>query len=431
MNTRSDGQSGAQSGSWPARYTVLVLAALAVFVCYMDRVVMSVTIIPMAAEFGWSPEEQGRVLSSFFVGYLLTQVAGGWLAERYGGKLVLGAGVAFWSFFTLITPFAAAGGLLALLVARVLMGVGEGITFPSIYALFGRWIPSGERSRAIGILFSMIPLGSVFALLATPWLVQHFGWPSAFYVFGAIGFVWWAAWQRFATRTPEMHPGVSPDELKLIRDGADTGLPDATPPPMGALLRTPAVWAIIVCHFAANWGSYVLLAWMPTYINQGLGVDFAAVGIFTMIPSLVSFFAMNAGGWVADRLIQGGMDVTRVRKLMQTIGFGGFAAVLAVVGYVDSVPLAIALMSLGNIFGGATAGGFGVNHLDIAPRGAGIIMGLSNTAATVPGIVGVYISGLILQATGSWTLVFQTAAGVLIAGLLVYLLCASSKRLFD
>jgi len=120
-----------------------------------------------------------------------------------------------------------------------------------------------------------------------------------------------------------------------------------------------------------------------------------------------------------------------VRKLMQTIGFGGFAAVLAVVGYVDSVPLAIALMSLGNIFGGATAGGFGVNHLDIAPRGAGIIMGLSNTAATVPGIVGVYISGLILQATGSWTLVFQTAAGVLIAGLLVYLLCASSKRLFD
>jgi len=116
---------------------------------------------------------------------------------------------------------------------------------------------------------------------------------------------------------------------------------------------------------------------------------------------------------------------------MQTIGFGGSAAVLAMVGYVESIPLAIALMSLGNIFGGATAGGFGVNHLDIAPRGAGVIMGLSNTAATIPGIVGVYISGLILNATGSWTLVFQTAAGVMVAGLLVYLVFASSRKLFD
>jgi len=429
--TRPTALGAAEPRRWPARYTVMLLAALAVFVCYMDRVIMSVAVIPMAADFGWSAEQQGRVLSSFFVGYLLTQVAGGWLAERYGGKIVLGTGVAFWSLFTLITPVAAAGGMTALLVTRVLMGIGEGITFPSIYALFGRWIPLTERSRAIGILFSMIPLGSVFALLATPWLVAHLGWQWAFYLFGAIGFLWWAAWQRCTTRTPEQHPKVSAEELALIRGDAAEAPDDAPPPAMRTLLRLPAVWAIIVCHFCANWGSYVLLAWLPTYINKGLGVDFAAVGVFTMIPSLVSFFAMNGGGWVADRMIQSGMDVTRVRKIMQTVGFGGSAAVLAGVGYVESVPLAIALMSLGNIFGGATAGGFGVNHLDITPRGAGIIMGLSNTAATIPGIVGVYVSGLILEATGSWTLVFQTAAGVFVFGLLFYLAFASSRKLFD
>ena len=139
----------------------------------------------------------------------------------------------------------------------------------------------------------------------------------------------------------------------------------------------------------------------------------------------------NAGGWMADALIRRGMETTRVRKLLQAVGFGGSAAVLAVVGYVESVPLAIALMSLGNVFGGAMSGGFGVNHLDIAPRGAGIIMGLSNTAATIPGIVGVYISGLILEATGSWVLVFQTAAGVLTFGMVFYLLFASSRQLFD
>jgi ACS family sodium-dependent inorganic phosphate cotransporter len=89
-------------GAWPARYPIVLLAAVAVFICYMDRVIISVAIIPMATDFNWSPEQQGRVLSSFFVGYLLTQVAGGWLAERFGGKVVLGVGVVFWSLFTLL-----------------------------------------------------------------------------------------------------------------------------------------------------------------------------------------------------------------------------------------------------------------------------------------------------------------------------------------
>lgn len=414
---------------WPARYNIIALAAAAVFICYMDRVIISIAIIPMSADFGWTPEEQGRVLSSFFVGYLLTQVAGGWLAERYGGKIVLGFGVVFWSLFTLLTPVAAAGGLTALLVARVLMGIGEGITFPSIYAMFGRWIPESERSRAIGILFSTIPLGSVFALVATPWIVTHYGWEMGFYAFGAIGFVWWIFWQKLSARSPDEHPRISEEELQLIQGDAE--VTETPPPPIKALLKTPAVWAIIIGHFCANWGTYVLLAWMPTYINKGLGVDFASVGIFTMIPSLFSFLALNAGGWLADYLIRQGHDKTRVRKTMQAVGFGGSAAVLAVVGYVESIPLAIALMSLGNIFGGAMAGGFGVNHLDIAPRGAGVIMGLSNTAGTLPGIIGVYISGLILQATGSWALVFQTAAGVLTFGLVFYLIFARAEKLFD
>ncbi len=419
------------AGGWPARYRVVLLAALAVFICYMDRVVISVAIIPMAADYGWSAEEQGRVLSAFFVGYLLTQIAGGWMAERFGGKVVLGAGVVFWSFFTLLTPVAAAGGLTALLTARILMGVGEGVTFPSVYAMFGRWVPLQERSRAVGILFSAIPLGSMFALLATPWIVLQFGWEFAFYLFGGVGFIWWIVWHFSTAKDPQDDPRVSAEELAFIRGDTELDAADAVPPPMRELLSKPAVWAIVVGHFCANWGSYVLLAWMPTYINRGLGVDFASVGIFTMIPALFSFLSLNAGGWLADKLIRSGHDTTRVRKLMQTVGFGGSAAVLAVVGYVESVPLAIALMSLGNIFGGAMSGGFGVNHLDIAPRGAGIIMGLSNTAGTIPGIMGVYISGLILAATDSWALVFQTAAGVLTFGLLFYLFFASSKKLFD
>ncbi len=416
-------------GSWPVRYNIVALAAAAVFICYIDRVIISIAIIPMSADYGWNSEQQGLVLSSFFLGYLLTQIAGGWLAERYGGKIVLAAGVIFWSLSTILTPLAAAGGLTALLITRVLMGVGEGVTFPSIYALFGRWIPESARSRAIGILFSMIPLGSVFALLATPWIVTHYGWEMGFYLFGAVGFVWWLFWQRNATGRPETHPRISRAEVEFIQDGI--GGDETTPPAIKALLKTPAVWAIIVAHFCANWGGYVLLAWMPTYLNKGLGVDFTAVGIYTMIPAVFAFLALNAGGWLADNFLRRGFNKTRVRKSMQAVGFGGFAIVLSVVGYVESVPVAIAMMSIGNIFSGALAGGFGVNHLDIAPRGAGVIMGLSNTAGTIPGVIGVYVSGLILQETGSWALVFQTGAGIMVFGLLFYLVFAKSDKLFD
>ena len=157
----------------------------------MDRVNISVAIIPMAPSSVGIRTTQGTVLSAFFVGYLATQVIGGRLADRFGGKVVLGIGVLSWSLFTLLTPFAAFGGFIALLVARIGMGVGEGVTFPSIYALFGRWLPKEESSRAIGVIFSAIPLGSVFALLITPIIVIHWGWQWAFYSFGAVGAVWW------------------------------------------------------------------------------------------------------------------------------------------------------------------------------------------------------------------------------------------------
>ena len=414
---------------WPRRYTLVLLSFAAVFICYMDRVNISVAIIPMAAEFGWNAEQQGRVLSAFFVGYLLTQVLGGRLADRFGGKIVLGIGVLSWSLFTLITPLAAAAGFAALLAARIGMGVGEGVTFPSIYSLFGRWLPKAESARGIGVIFSAIPLGSVFALLATPFIVVTWGWHWAFYSFGAIGMVWWWFWYRNVSAHPDAHPTIAEHERAQL--DAIVAAEESRPPTLRELLGCAPVWAMIVGHFCTNWGGYVLLAWMPTYITQGLGVDFASVGIFSVIPSLCSFLFLNVAGWFADRLIKRGWDVTTARKTMQTIGFGGAATTLMFVGYIHDAPTAIALMSVGSILGACAAGGFGVNHLDVAPRYAGVLMGLSNTAGTIPGIIGVYVSGLILNLTHSWTLVFQVAAGIYLFGMVFYLIFASSKRLFD
>lgn len=415
----------------PQRAVVVGLAFLAVFVCYIDRVNISVAIIPMAAELGWSPQTQGTVLSSFFAGYLLLQIAGGRFADRFGGKVVLGAGVLFWSLFTVLTPPAAFLGFGALLAARIAMGMGEAVTFPSIYSLYGRWVPQRERSRAVGLMNSGIPLGTIFALVGTPWLVERFGWEWAFYAFGALGVVWFAGWQWGATSDPAQHPRVTPAELATIRGDAGTAAGPAERLPLSAFLGSSAVWAIAVAHFCNNWSLYVLLSWLPTFVTQGLGVDYAAVGWFTMVPHVTLFLFLNVAGRLADRLIEKGMPVGRVRKLLNTVGFGGLAAALLVVGTVESAVAAIAVMSAGTAVGALVTGGFAVNHMDVAPRHAGTLMGITNTAGTLPGVVGVYASGLILEWTGSWALVFQVAAGVVLFGMLFFLIFASGERKLD
>lgn len=416
---------------WQTRYTMVGLCACATFICYIDRVNISVAIIPMAEEFGWDQSTRGLILSSFFLGYLLTQVAGGWLADRFGGKVVLGFGVVFWSAFTIITPPAAFAGLSLLLLARIGMGLGEAVTFPSIYSLFSRWLPVTERTRAIGLNASAIPLGTVFALLLTPVIVLALGWEWVFYLFGAVGIVWFVFWQRLAATEPSDHPRVDQAELAAIR-GEQTSEGAAQAPPLKAMLASTAVWAIIVSHFCSNWGTYVLLSWLPTYFTEGLGVDFAAVGVATMFPALASFLFLNVAGWVTDKLIAAWPGrLTYVRKLMQFIGFGGSAIVLAVVGYVESVMWAIVLMCIGNVVGAFAMGGWGSNHMDIAPKHAGTLMGITNTAGTIPGIIGVYVSGLILQWTDSWILVFQVAAAFNVFGLVFYLLFARTEVEFD
>ncbi len=418
--------------SFQRRYQIVGLSFLAVFICYIDRVNISVAIIPMAEDLGWSMQTQGTVLSAFFVGYLLLQIIGGKLSDRFGGKVVLGAGVVLWSIFTILTPPAAMIGLTLLIVTRILMGMGEAVTFPSIYSTYAKWIPLKERSRAIGFTNSGIPIGTVFALVVTPIVVQSWGWEWAFYSFGVVGLIWWFFWHAMATSDPADHPKMTEEELAHIRqaDENDAETPEGSPSIL-AFLKCAPVWAIVTAHFCNNWSLYVLLSWLPTFVNKGLGVDYASVGWFTMIPHVASFFFLNIAGNIADRLIGNGMAVIKVRKMMMTIGFGGISVCLFFVGGVDDVWLAIAIMTTGSALGAFVTGGFAVNHMDIAPRHAGTLMGITNTAGTIPGIIGVFVSGLILELTGSWALVFQVAAGVTLFGLVVYLLFASADKLFD
>ena len=227
------------------------------------------------------------------------------------------------------------------------------------------------------------------------------------------------------------HPRISPAELSYLEERVQASGTVDDAPPLSTFLKNKPLWAIIVAHFCNNWTLYVVLSWLPKYVNEGLGVSFAAVGFVSMLPHVTSFFCLNIAGNIADRMIKRGMDVTFVRKLLQTIAFGGLSVCLFLIPTVDSAWAAIGILCLGKMFSAAGIGGHSVNHMDIGPRHAGALMGITNTAGTIPGIVGVYVSGLILQLTGSWDLVFQVTAGVTLFGMVFYLLFASGEKQFD
>ena len=152
---------------WKSWHTVIFLCSAAVFISYIDRTNISVAAIPMKDEFAWTETTKGFVLSSFFIGYILLQVVSGTLANRYGGKVVLGVAVVWWSVFTMLTPPAARVSLAALIGARIALGLGEAAVFPASINMVGRWVPVASRSRAVALFASSLSLGTVVSLPLT------------------------------------------------------------------------------------------------------------------------------------------------------------------------------------------------------------------------------------------------------------------------
>lgn len=404
------------SRAWPAYYTVVLLCFAAVFISYIDRTNISVASIAMQEQFGWSETTKGIVLSSFFAGYLVLQVASGTLANRYGGKLVLGIAVVWWSLFTILTPPAALISLPMLIAARVALGLGEAAVFPASINMVGRWVPAEHRSRAVALFSSGLSIGTVFSLPVTGWLVRDYGWPVPFYAFGLVGIVWAAAWFTMV--------------------GSGRGVPDDIAAggrtiPWGRLLSNAAVWAIIVNHFCNNWSLYVLLAWLPSYFKSTFDVSLANAGLLSAAPWLLSFVMANVAGSLADRMLRRGTRATVVRKVMQAIGLLGGATFLLLLPLAGTATTAVLLMC------GATGtlafclAGFGPNCFDIAPRYADVIWGISNTFGTIPGIVGVAVTGWLVERTGGYTAPFVVTAAIAVTGAVTFLVFGSGDRQID
>ena len=402
---------------WKSWHTVVVLCCAAVFISYIDRTNISVAAIPMKEQFKWTETTKGIVLSSFFVGYILLQIVSGSLANRYGGKIVLGVAVLMWSLFTVLTPPAAMLSLPALIGARIALGLGEAAVFPASINMIGRWVPVASRSRAVAMFSSGLSLGTMVSLPITGWLVRAYGWPMPFHVFGAIGLVWVAVWFTTVGNGRGVDAAPEHDQHRNI--------------PWRRIARTPAVWAIIVNHFCHNWSLYVLLAWLPSYFKATFNVTLTNAGFLSAAPWLVSFVMTNVAGHLADHLINGGHSPTFVRKLMQGISLSGTATFLLLVQTAGSPTVGVLLMCGATGTLALSFAGFSPNTFDISPRYADVIWGISNTFATVPGIIGVAATGWLVERTGSYNAPFIITAAIAAAGALVFLKFGSGEQQID
>ncbi|CAK7331290.1 unnamed protein product [Dovyalis caffra] len=403
---------------FPKRWVIVILCFSAFLLCNMDRVNMSIAILPMSAENNWNPATVGLIQSSFFWGYLLTQIAGGIWADTVGGKMVLGFGVVWWSIATALTPVAAKVGLPFLLVVRAFMGIGEGVAMPAMNNILSKWVPVSERSRSLALVYSGMYLGSVTGLAFSPFLIHQLGWPSVFYSFGSLGTVWVAAWLSKAHSSPLDDPQLRPEEKKLILANSISKEPVETIP-WGLILSKAPVWALIVSHFCHNWGTFILLTWMPTYYNQVLKFNLTDSGLICVLPWLTMAFSANLGGWIADTLVSKGLSITTVRKIMQSIGFLGPAFFLTQLSHVDSPAMAVLCMACSQGTDAFSQSGLYSNHQDIAPRYSGVLLGLSNTAGVLAGVFGTAATGYILQ-HGSWDDVFEVSVGLYLVGTVVW-----------
>ncbi len=382
------------------------LLQVAFVLCNMDKVNMSVAVIPMAHELGWNALSRGLVSSSFFWGYTLTQLPGGYIATKIGGAQVLAAGVALWSFGTLIAPPAAQAGIFWLCATRVLVGLGEGVAPSAATTVLARLMPPNERSRAVSLVWGGLDVGSAVGLLLSGPLIRCYGWPSVFYLFAVLGLVWCVAWP-FVKPEKVSESTLAKQQAHVSALGSIDEPAENKPPeklaqlqvPWLEFFKSPAVWAVTIAHFCFNWGYYTLLAWLPSYFELALGLNVEKSSILTLIPYVAMTCMMPLVGPMADGMVERGISLTAVRKICQGIAFvgpamcmvacailtpsaaavqGGTAAtglgLVAATGPVPGVPVAllVALMSLAFALSAWSRAGLYCNHQDLSPKYAGV-----------------------------------------------------------
>ncbi|XP_026086087.1 vesicular glutamate transporter 3-like [Carassius auratus] len=435
----------------PKRYIIAILSGLGFCISFGIRCNLGVAIVEMVnnntvyingtavmqpAEFNWDPETVGLIHGSFFWGYIVTQIPGGFISNKLAANRVFGAAIFLTSLLNMFIPSAARVHYGCVLFVRILQGLVEGVTYPACHGMWSKWAPPLERSRLATTSFCGSYAGAVIAMPLAGILVQYVGWPSVFYIYGVFGIIWYIFWLLLAYNSPAIHPTISEEERTYIETsiGEGASLMSTTEKfktPWREFFTSMPVYAIIVANFCRSWTFYLLLISQPAYFEEVFGFPISKVGILSAVPHMVMTIIVPIGGQLADYLRSRKiLSTTTVRKIMNCGGFGMEATLLLVVGYSHTRAVAISFLILAVGFSGFAISGFNVNHLDIAPRYASILMGISNGVGTLSGMVCPLIVGALTKHKTrlEWQHVFVIASMVHYTGVIFYAIFASGEK---
>ncbi|KAF5308048.1 hypothetical protein FQR65_LT06423 [Abscondita terminalis] len=427
-----------------ARHTQIILLFILITLGYIMRVVLSVGIVamtdpnaspnPNVPTYDW--DDQSVILSSFFFGYIVPQIAAGQLAKYYGPKYFLLGAMTVTSLFSILIPVMAQFGSWGVIVCRVFQGLSQGFMYPSCHHLLSRWAPLSERSRSSAFIYSGGPFGTVIGLPLTGWICGSWlGWPFAYYIYGALGLVWVVMWFFLGKNSPSEHTNMDPIERKYIESSLNVAHDEKPiPTPWKSIFTSLPFWAILIAQTGQNWGFSTLLTNIPRYMAKVLHFDIESNGVLSAGPyllySVLSIIFSGITDWVVTRKTT---SLSNTRKIANTIGSVGPAVALIILGIIgsnskDITIEAVALLYIAVGINSATACGYQVNHMDIGPVHAGTLMGITNGLSNISSIIGPLIIQYIVTEESNpyqWATIFYISAVVFFSGNLFFVIFGS------
>jgi MFS family permease len=383
---------------------LVVLLVLAVLLNYVDRGAIGVAAPLMKADMGLSATQFGIAVSAFFWVYGLAQPFIGWLADRISVYRIFALGVAVWALSTLLTGFV--GGLTGLIVLRLLLGAGESFVFPCSSKMIARHVPPERRGVANGAIAVGIALGPALGALAGGAILALLGWRAIFLIFGAGTLLWLIPWQITLRTLPR------PDEAQ------------AGPPPMSyrRLLSHKALWLLSLCHITANYGYFFVAIWLPLYLTSARGLSIPTMTLFATATFVMMALSSVLAGQLSDHLTRGGRDEGEVRRKVTVTGQIGVTIGVLGVAYAVSPEAVLGwLLLTGFSFGLGTSMVFALGQIFAGPRLAGSWIGVQNAMGSLSGVIGPIVTGMIVDATGSFFGAFIFTAVVTGIGAVLYL----------